>query len=684
MLCMKTLIFSTLIALSAHAMEDLREEGYLQVSNIHEIYYAVFGNPEGIPVVVLHGGPGGGGKNDAVRLFDLDRYKVVLFDQRGAGRSRPFACMDENTTQNSVEDIERLRQHLGIDRWLVWGGSWGSLLAMLYGESHRDACLGFILYGIFLGRPEDIQLFTKKNDVAYEEFIQFFPEGERSDLLLASYSRIMDPNPEVHMEMARVFTRFHFTNTSNPSNPMDIESFLKNERLILSLTRSILHYTTHQLFLTPNQVMQNISVMSDLPAVIIAGDKDLVCPPDQAIKLHENMPNSRLWIVKDGEHFSGDPKMADALARAARLFASVDYCPHDYWEAREAFLKAAEGNPKVTRIDSLEIQARGPEDRPLFIDIAVMGDLQTANRILFHISGTHGVEGGAGSGIQHAFLREIDEIEGDVAIAFIHTLNPYGMAWNRRVNERNVDLNRNCVTERVTPELYAVMDPIVNPKSFKPFDTRAYKDLEGQYGESAVRSTLLGGQYEFSEGLFYGGREIEEGPKLILEWCRARFDEMDLDKTGLRIGIIDVHSGLGPCGDDTLITIAPPTDLMLEVFGEKMHFAKQMAHIGYKATGVFVKQLRDVLRECTQTQYDCLVIGQEFGTFKEDKVMSALYLENALFHDALHNGVAYDPYGSGGKALRDAFYPDDPLWRKQILISGRELILKSLGILKGS
>lgn len=677
-------VISTFIALSAHAMEKLIEEGYLQVSNIHQIYYAVYGNPEGIPVVVLHGGPGGGGKNDAIRLFDLDRYRVVLFDQRGAMRSRPFACMDENTTQNSIEDIEALRKALGIDKWIVWGGSWGSLLAMLYGESYSDSCLGFILYGIFLGRPEDIQLFEKKNDAAYEEFIKFFPEGERSDLLLASYSRIMDPNPEVHMEMARTLLRFHFMNTKGVPNPAAIESFVKDEKAALSLGRAVLHYATHKLFLQPDQVMQNIRMISHLPAVIITGDKDLVCPSDQAIKLHENWANSMLWIVKDGEHFSGDPKIAEALARAATLFANPDYCPRTYWEARDSFLKAAEGNPRVTRIDSLEIQARGPEDKPLFIDIAVMGDLQTANNILFHLSGTHGVEGGAGSGIQYAFLREVDAIAEDVAIVFIHALNPFGMAWNRRVNEHNVDLNRNCVTERVTPELYAIMDPVINPKTPKPFDTRAYKDLEDQYGASAVRSALLGGQYEFPEGLFYGGTEVEEGPRLILEWCRSRFAGMNQDKSMLRFGIIDVHSGLGPFGEDTLITIAKPTDLMMKVFGAKMNVAKQMAHIGYKATGVFVKQLKDALREFTQTHYDCLVIGQEFGTVKEDKVMAALYLENSLFHDALRRGEPYDPCGPGGTALMDAFYPDDPLWRKQILVSGRELILKSLCILKES
>lgn len=304
---------------SPYPIQQCRGEGYLAVSSKHQIYYALYGNPEGLPVVILHGGPGMGSSDKLTRYFDLTRFNVIMFDQRGAMRSKPFACMEENTTWDLIEDIEKLRKHLSIDRWVVFGGSWGSLLAILYGEEYPQSCVGFILTGVFLGREKDINLFSQKGKT-YQDFISLFPEEERKDLLSASYSRVMDPDPEVHMPIARAFFQYIFASTIYTKNPSIAESLSKNDQLSLSMSRAVFHYAVHKLFLSPDQALSQIGNISHLPGFIIQGQSDINCPCDQAKLLHERWKNSHLWLIEEGGHAGEDPNSVSSLIKATEMF----------------------------------------------------------------------------------------------------------------------------------------------------------------------------------------------------------------------------------------------------------------------------------------------------------------------------------------------------------------------------
>lgn len=356
-------------------------------------------------------------------------------------------------------------------------------------------------------------------------------------------------------------------------------------------------------------------------------------------------------------------------------FHLAGHCPNSYSDGRNAFILAAKKNPHVTQIDSIPISAKGPGKSDLTIDIAIMGDLSTAQNIVFHFSATHGVEGGPGSGIQHELLTNPLHLPENSAIIFVHGLNPFGMAWNRRTNEDNIDLNRNLTDVRNSPELYAIIDPVMNPKDPIPFSLDAFCKLCSDHGVSNIRNALVGGQYDYPEGLFYGGREIAEGPKLLCGWCRKQFSDLKRDPSNLKFVIIDVHTGLGPYAVDTLLTTKPPTDKMMHIFGEKMSIAMQMSSVGYKASGVFVDHLVEQLHKITKCSLDQFaVIAQEFGTRKENEVVEALYEENRLYHEAKHEMREYDPQGPGGQLMLRAFFPEERDWRHRIVVQGRDLV----------
>lgn len=310
---------------SLYPIQTPRQEGELKVSSIHTLFYATYGNPNGIPMVVLHGGPGAGCTDSLSRLFDLNRWNVVMFDQRGAMRSTPFACMDENTPQHSVADIETLRTHLGIKEWVVFGGSWGSTLAILYGQAHAKQCLGFILRGIFLGREQDyLHLFYGMGKVfpeAYDPFFHYIPEEERHDLLSAYHERIMDPDPAIHLDAARVFMRFDLMCSMHLPQLAEYEKLLQNDRFILGTTRAFLHYSVHRFFLEPNELLSHMHKIAHLPALIVHGRWDAICLPDMAYSLYQKWPKSALWMIQDGGHSANDPPIARALATATDFFA---------------------------------------------------------------------------------------------------------------------------------------------------------------------------------------------------------------------------------------------------------------------------------------------------------------------------------------------------------------------------
>lgn len=300
-----------------------RTEGYLKVSDLHSIYYATYGNPDGVPVVVLHGGPGAGCSDGLTSFFDLDYWHVVMFDQRGAMRSTPLAEMTENSPQHSISDIEALRQHLGIDKWLVFGGSWGSTLSVLYGQAHPENCLGFVLRGVFQARERDyMHLFYDMGRIfpeAYDEFIKHIPESERQNILAYSYEKIMDPNPEVHMPLARAFMKFDLICATHLPNPA-VANGAYDDNSVLSITRAYAYYAYNKFFLEPNQIINNMDKIGHLPSIIVHGRWDAICLPENAYTLHKNWPNSSLWMIPDGGHSAADPAISRGLLQATEAF----------------------------------------------------------------------------------------------------------------------------------------------------------------------------------------------------------------------------------------------------------------------------------------------------------------------------------------------------------------------------
>lgn len=298
------------------------DEGYLKVSDIHQIYFAEYGNPKGIPVVNVHGGPGAGSGANDMRFFDPKYYRIILLDQRGAKRSKPFASIKENTTAHLISDLEKLRKALKIDKWLVFGGSWGSALALAYGQAHPKQCLGFVLRGIFLGNEEEyLQVWYGMQDIfpeAWEEFNNFIPDSERKDLVTAYYKRLINPNPKIHMPAAQAFIKYDFSCATLLIDPIKIKKRLEDEVLVLGLARIFAHYSMNKFFFTQNQLLNGVKKIAHLPAIIVHGRYDVICRVKSAYKLHQNWPASELVIVPDAGHSSLEPSVARALVNAAK------------------------------------------------------------------------------------------------------------------------------------------------------------------------------------------------------------------------------------------------------------------------------------------------------------------------------------------------------------------------------
>lgn len=296
------------------------EEGYLQVSPLHQIYYAQFGNPQGVPVLCVHGGPCAGCMNTWTAFFDLSFYRVIMFDQRGAIRSRPLAEMKDNTPQFSVEDMETLRKHLQIDKWILFGGSWGSTLSILYGETHPSRVIGFVLRGIFLGRQTDYEhLFYGMRAIfpeAWEEMVRLIPKEERSNLIESIYKRVMDPDPTVHLPMAHAFMRYDTICGTYLPNLQLVHNQDLDDRSALSCTRGFVYYSMNRFFLSENQLLNQIERIAHLPAILIHGRHDVICLPQNAYDLHQKWPNSELWFVPDAGHFSTETSLAKGLKEA--------------------------------------------------------------------------------------------------------------------------------------------------------------------------------------------------------------------------------------------------------------------------------------------------------------------------------------------------------------------------------
>lgn len=295
------------------------QSGMLDVGDGHSIYYEHSGRPGAKPAVFLHGGPGGGVSPDHRRLFDPELYDVTLFDQRGCGRSTPHAGLEANTTWHLVADIERLRAMAGVGKWLVFGGSWGSTLAIAYAEVHPERVAGLVLRGIFLCRPEEVQWFLYGMGTIFPEawrsFSHFLPPEERGDLLSHYYRRLADPDPAIHMPAARAWSSYEGACSTLLPNPDAVVSF-GDHRMALGLARIEAHYMMHEIFLERGQLLNRANRLKPIPGVIVQGRYDVVCPITTADALSRAWPEATYTIIPDAGHSAMEPGTRSALVGA--------------------------------------------------------------------------------------------------------------------------------------------------------------------------------------------------------------------------------------------------------------------------------------------------------------------------------------------------------------------------------
>jgi proline iminopeptidase len=297
----------------------------IEVGDGHTLHVEEVGRPDGIPAVLLHGGPGGGITPEMRGYFDPDRYHAVLFDQRGAGHSTPRGSVDANTTWDLVRDIETVRERLGIDRWLVFGGSWGSTLALAYAEFRPERVTALVLRGIFLGRPREVEWLIQGgaaplNPAGWERFLAPIPAVEQHDLLLAYYRRLFGPDAEEARRCGVAWTRWE-TECSSLVPSEDDEKEDTDEHRI-TMARIECHYFVHGCFLAqPDQLLDGVDAVRHLPATIVQGRYDLVCPPATAWDLSRRWPEARMRLVPDAGHSGNEPGIVDELVRATDAFA---------------------------------------------------------------------------------------------------------------------------------------------------------------------------------------------------------------------------------------------------------------------------------------------------------------------------------------------------------------------------
>lgn len=303
-------------------------EGTLQVSSLHTLYYEEVGNSAAPAVVFLHGGPGGGCLPLYRQFFDPQRWRVVLFDQRGCGRSTPQAELRENTTWDLVADIETLRQHLGIDQWVVFGGSWGSTLALAYGQAHPDRCRGLILRGIFMLRQQELHWFYQSGcsfifPDAWEEYLKPIPPEERQDLITAYYERLTSPDFNLRLMAARAWSIWEARTSKLIPDPNLVTDFAQDQ-FADAFARIECHYFVNKGFFASGcQLLDNVDRIRQIPAVIVQGRYDVVCPMTSAWDLHRAWPEAEFIVVPDAGHSALEPGIRTALLAATDKFADL-------------------------------------------------------------------------------------------------------------------------------------------------------------------------------------------------------------------------------------------------------------------------------------------------------------------------------------------------------------------------
>ena len=302
------------------AIEPYRS-GWLRVSPLHEIYWEESGNPKGKPALFVHGGPGAGADPRSRRFFDPKRYRIVVFDQRGCGRSRPHASLEDNTTWHLVADIERLRTFLGIERWLVFGGSWGSTLALAYSQAHPRRVSELVLRGIFMLRKWEIDWFYQDGAGAlfpdrWEDYLAAIPSRERGDLVAAYYRRLTSPNRATRVRAARAWSIWEAATSHLLTNDSNIDKW-GEEDFAVAVARIECHYFVNKGFLRrEDQLLRGVARIRHIPSVIVQGRYDVVCPIRTAWDLHRRWPEADFRVVPDAGHSALEPGNTHELVSA--------------------------------------------------------------------------------------------------------------------------------------------------------------------------------------------------------------------------------------------------------------------------------------------------------------------------------------------------------------------------------
>ncbi|MDQ3755670.1 MAG: prolyl aminopeptidase [Acidobacteriota bacterium] len=304
------------------------DQNMLPVSPMHTLYYEQCGNADGLPVVFLHGGPGGGVDPAYRRFFDPSAYRIVLFDQRGSGKSTPHASLEDNTTWHLVADIEKLREHLGIESWVVFGGSWGSTLALAYAQTHPEKVRALVLRGIFLCRPQEIQWFYQEGASAiypdvWEQFLAVIPEAERGNMLSAYHRRLTSDDEATRIEAARAWSIWEASTSKLFPDPNLIDHF-SDPHFAVAFARIECHYFMNNAFFeTDNYLIESIEKIRHIPAVIVQGRYDVVCPMMSAWDLHRAWPEADFQVSADAGHSALEPGNRSALVEATDRFREM-------------------------------------------------------------------------------------------------------------------------------------------------------------------------------------------------------------------------------------------------------------------------------------------------------------------------------------------------------------------------
>lgn len=306
---------------------------YITVAGGHEIYVEQCGNPAGLPVIFLHGGPGSGCNENHRRYFDPARYHIIIFDQRGCHRSRPAGCIENNTIQDLINDMEVIRNTLDIDQWILFGGSWGATLALAYAELHTKKVMGMILRGSFLARKQDLDWFVRSGanrllPDAWAEFVKVIPDDERDDLITAYHEKYFGGDKQQSLQCAQAWSTwatkvvtYHMNSSENRTGESEDKDPELERQKILNETAIELHYAKNQYFLQENQLLANIDTLKEIFMELVHGRLDITCPVQSSWLLHDALPGSNLTIVPNGGHLAGEPPMVDALITATNQMA---------------------------------------------------------------------------------------------------------------------------------------------------------------------------------------------------------------------------------------------------------------------------------------------------------------------------------------------------------------------------